>query len=370
MPTSPGRCPRTAPSWSTTVTTCSGRCRSASPTRRGSCSGGFDADFVGYGGEDTDLAERARRLGVPLAWFDGGTAFHQWHRPSRLDPARTAELVGNAHRFRRRWGRWPMEGWLRELAVAGRRRLRPGRDVLVRAGGVRDDQDDRRRPRHRRARRRALRPSLRRRRPRPVRRASGRRRRARGAGGRGDDRPTSTCSTCTTRTSCSAGGARTGPSVAGQARGALRPADHRHAARRTRRRRRRARRPADRRLPDRAPRWPTRWWWRASTSDERLVEAGIARPVDVVPMSWEPVAPTCDVRPLAAVPGGRRARVHLPRQGPRRRRRCAAASCDAPVELWAIGTASDGHDDLRDDARRRRRPGRRDHAHHRVRRRP
>ena len=41
--------------------------------------GGFDEAYVGYGGEDTDFALRARAAGVPLAWFGGGTAFHQWH---------------------------------------------------------------------------------------------------------------------------------------------------------------------------------------------------------------------------------------------------------------------------------------------------
>ena len=96
--------------------------------------GGFDTGYVGYGAEDTDLAYRARSLGRSVAWFGGGTAFHQWHPPSRLDPARTGELVRNARRFRRRWGRWPMEGWLHELAAAGRVEFDPAADRLELVG--------------------------------------------------------------------------------------------------------------------------------------------------------------------------------------------------------------------------------------------
>jgi len=92
--------------------------------------GGFDEGYRGYGGEDTDLAFRARDLGIPLAWFAGGTAYHQWHAPTRLDPARTAEIVANARRFHRRWGRWPMTGWLTELADRGLVRFDPTADEL------------------------------------------------------------------------------------------------------------------------------------------------------------------------------------------------------------------------------------------------
>jgi N-acetylglucosaminyl-diphospho-decaprenol L-rhamnosyltransferase len=95
--------------------------------------GGFDERFVGYGGEDTDLAWRARDAGIPLVWFAGGTAFHQWHPPTRWDPDRLEELVANARRVRDRWGTWPMVGWLHELAAAGRLRFDPDADVLERA---------------------------------------------------------------------------------------------------------------------------------------------------------------------------------------------------------------------------------------------
>jgi hypothetical protein len=45
------------------------------------------------------------------------------------------DIVANAHRFRARWRRWPMEGWLSAFADAGLVRWAPGGDELaVRAG--------------------------------------------------------------------------------------------------------------------------------------------------------------------------------------------------------------------------------------------
>ncbi|MGI9030216.1 MAG: glycosyltransferase family 2 protein [Ilumatobacteraceae bacterium] len=92
--------------------------------------GGFDAGFVGYGAEDTDLGRRAGSLGVSLAWFGGGTAYHQWHPPTRDDPDRLVEMIANAHRFRDRWGCWPMGGWFERLREQGLVRFDPARDVL------------------------------------------------------------------------------------------------------------------------------------------------------------------------------------------------------------------------------------------------
>lgn len=96
--------------------------------------GGFDDSYVGYGAEDTDFALRARAAGVGLAWFGGGTAYHQWHPPSRDDPDKLDELIANAHRFRRRWGSWPMSGWLETLRRDGVVRFDDTGDLLERTG--------------------------------------------------------------------------------------------------------------------------------------------------------------------------------------------------------------------------------------------
>ena len=92
--------------------------------------GGFDEGYRGYGAEDTDLGLRARAHGVPLAWFVGGVAYHQWHPASRHDARHLAALVANARRFRARWGSWPMRGWLEELHQLGRLRFDPCADTL------------------------------------------------------------------------------------------------------------------------------------------------------------------------------------------------------------------------------------------------
>ncbi len=45
--------------------------------------GGFCEEYVGYGGEDTDLAWTARDRGVGLTWVGGAQAYHQWHPSPR-----------------------------------------------------------------------------------------------------------------------------------------------------------------------------------------------------------------------------------------------------------------------------------------------
>ncbi len=81
--------------------------------------GGFDEAYAGYGAEDTDYAFRARRAGVGLAWVGGAWAHHQHHPVSDPPVEHLRDIVRNARRFHARWGRWPMEGWLRAFANLG-----------------------------------------------------------------------------------------------------------------------------------------------------------------------------------------------------------------------------------------------------------
>lgn len=78
--------------------------------------GGFDEAYVGYGGEDTDYAFRARKAGVGLAWVGGAWAHHQHHEVSSPPVEHLEDIVANARRFHERWDVWPMEGWLRAFA--------------------------------------------------------------------------------------------------------------------------------------------------------------------------------------------------------------------------------------------------------------
>lgn len=93
--------------------------------------GGFDERYVGYGGEDTDLARRADARAVPI-WFSGGPqAFHQWH-PVETPPVRhLTAICRNARLFRQTWGDWPMVGWLEQFAADGLIDWHPSGDELV-----------------------------------------------------------------------------------------------------------------------------------------------------------------------------------------------------------------------------------------------
>ena len=81
--------------------------------------GGFDEAFDGYGAEDTDLAFRAARSGMPILFSADGHAFHQRH--AACDPPLTHffDIVRNASTFRRKHGLWPMQGWLDAFAALG-----------------------------------------------------------------------------------------------------------------------------------------------------------------------------------------------------------------------------------------------------------
>lgn len=81
--------------------------------------GGFCEDYSGYGGEDTDFGAVARARGVPLIWVGGAHAYHQHHPVSDPPVEHLADIVANARVFRRRWGRWPMPGWLDSFERSG-----------------------------------------------------------------------------------------------------------------------------------------------------------------------------------------------------------------------------------------------------------
>ncbi|NYD57437.1 GT2 family glycosyltransferase [Nocardioides marinisabuli] len=95
--------------------------------------GGFCEDYVGYGGEDTDFARLAVAGGVPLGWVGSARGFHQ-HHPTQ-DPPRqhVDDVLRNAALFHRRWGWWPMTGWLEAFEAEGLVARQDGR--WVRAGG-------------------------------------------------------------------------------------------------------------------------------------------------------------------------------------------------------------------------------------------
>lgn len=82
-------------------------------------SGGFCESYVGYGAEDTDFAAVATSAGLTLGWLGDARAYHQHHPTSSPPVQHLADILRNGAIFRRRWGRWPMEGWLLEFERLG-----------------------------------------------------------------------------------------------------------------------------------------------------------------------------------------------------------------------------------------------------------
>ncbi|MTB89090.1 glycosyltransferase family 2 protein [Aeromicrobium senzhongii] len=81
--------------------------------------GGFCEQYVGYGGEDTDFAQCAVAAGLELGWTGAARAFHQHHPVERPPIRHLDDILRNGAIFRRRWGRWPMQGWLDAFAERG-----------------------------------------------------------------------------------------------------------------------------------------------------------------------------------------------------------------------------------------------------------
>ena len=94
--------------------------------------GGFCEDYVGYGGEDTDFGHAVARAGVGM-WFVGGAwAYHQHHGETGPPVHHIDDILRNAAIFHRRWGWWPMRGWLEEFARRGLVAVDPATGLWVR----------------------------------------------------------------------------------------------------------------------------------------------------------------------------------------------------------------------------------------------
>ena len=94
--------------------------------------GGFCTEYTGYGGEDTDFAQQAAAASVPMRWVGGAHAFHQFHPISDPPTEHLLDIVANAVVFQRRWGWWPMKGWLDAFEDRGLiKRDRQGRPEII-----------------------------------------------------------------------------------------------------------------------------------------------------------------------------------------------------------------------------------------------
>lgn len=90
--------------------------------------GGFDEAYIGYGGEDTDFSACAAQKNIELAWIGSARAYHQHHAVESPPVSHLDDILRNAALFHRRWGRWPMIGWLEAFEEAGLIARRENRD--------------------------------------------------------------------------------------------------------------------------------------------------------------------------------------------------------------------------------------------------
>jgi N-acetylglucosaminyl-diphospho-decaprenol L-rhamnosyltransferase len=81
--------------------------------------GGFDERYTGYGGEDTDFAQKLAQTGGQLAWVPEAVAYHQHHESHDPPFQHVQSIVRNANTFRTRWGWFPMAAWLNEFERLG-----------------------------------------------------------------------------------------------------------------------------------------------------------------------------------------------------------------------------------------------------------
>ena len=81
--------------------------------------GGMDESYIGYGGEETDFAQRLRESEAELYWLGGTICYHQHHTVHKPPLQHFDAIIRNARRFHDRWGEWCMDYWLDEFARRG-----------------------------------------------------------------------------------------------------------------------------------------------------------------------------------------------------------------------------------------------------------
>ncbi len=96
--------------------------------------GGFCEEYEGYGCEDTDFGQIAVRHGVPLTWLGGAWAYHQHHDTTDPPVQHVDDILRNAAIFFRRWGWWPMRGWLDDFERRGLIRFDGETQTWMRSG--------------------------------------------------------------------------------------------------------------------------------------------------------------------------------------------------------------------------------------------
>ncbi|MGB3591425.1 MAG: galactosyltransferase-related protein [Nonlabens sp.] len=80
--------------------------------------GGFDSNFQGYGGEDTDLSFRCKEQQVPF-FLAPCEVYHQQHGFYKPPVDKIDSIVENCNYFYSKWNRWPMDKHLKAFQQRG-----------------------------------------------------------------------------------------------------------------------------------------------------------------------------------------------------------------------------------------------------------
>lgn len=73
---------------------------------------GLNERFIGYGGEETDFAERLAEIDTVFCWCPNVLALHQYHTVYSPPLDKFPYIIRNAKLFHATWGSWCMEYWL------------------------------------------------------------------------------------------------------------------------------------------------------------------------------------------------------------------------------------------------------------------
>lgn len=74
--------------------------------------GGFDENFINYGGEDTELSYRNHLAGNRLIWVPDAVIYHQPHKSNDVPIHHIKSVINNVNYFQDKHGFTIMENWI------------------------------------------------------------------------------------------------------------------------------------------------------------------------------------------------------------------------------------------------------------------
>lgn len=91
---------------------------------------GFDEQYKGYGGEDTDFSFKARAQNCPFYICDA-IVYHQPHSVHKPPLHQFEPIVNNCNYFYSKWGLWPMDRYLKQFTESKLIDWNPGQHTPI-----------------------------------------------------------------------------------------------------------------------------------------------------------------------------------------------------------------------------------------------